>query len=252
MLRSGLLLIALFANPPTFTPQTITSAPIPARTCTDVSQADPTDDGAIPPTPSLPQKKKVSVQIQFVQQYGEGDDAETTDAWTAIEMQYVCAAARRFQAVWSSRDFYDRLTALPSLYLDHGQRISGSDLYEKLTARPIVLRLSIGGDENEYGISWPQGWTKVPHGYLDRHGSDGSDTGRGVSLIEDLTDTISHEYTHYSSSVESGDGHVRDDPRYVSYGIGCLTENMAVTGDTCWFDPSRPTLWRRSWKLPKP
>ncbi len=84
--------------------------------------------------------------------------------------------------------------------------------------------------------------TVIPAVYLDRTDErEGCDSGeRGTGLVRDLTDTLSHEWTHYeASTVNSTDADVKDDYRYVSYGIGCLTENVAVAGDDCPFDPSR-------------
>jgi energy-converting hydrogenase Eha subunit F len=207
--------------------------------CSDVPLQDPTDAGPIAPLAKLtPSASPITVEINFSNSYM----GKQKDEWTPLERQYICSAARRFQAVWSSEEFHYHLKNMKTaLALAPGTTLTGEELYQRLMAQPkIVMTLAVSHKKKGgYAITNPDTKeTLFPkEHYLDR-------SDRDTSLIEDLTDTLSHEFTHYKVSVRSTDANVVDDPNYVSYGIGCMTENLAVPGDNCWFDPSRPDLYR--------
>jgi len=209
-------------------------------TCANVLD-EPADAGPIDPSPKLTFKKKVPIEIHFTRKYGRED----TRQWSDVEKQYICSAARRVEAVWSSTEFYNALISVKKLKLRGWTSITGADLYDKLTTVPFVLNIAVSSspdDAGQCGATIPRLFeTVVPTDYIGRHpGAKACDDDqRGTALVRDLADTIAHEWTHYANSVRSEDAHAYDDPHYVSYGVGCMTENLAVTGDDCSFDPSR-------------
>lgn len=215
--------------------------------CRDNNIAEPTDAGQIAPVPSeLEPYKSIRVHIVFVTEY----PGEKTQPWSDVEKQYICAAGRRFERVWSSKQFHDRVVGLPWMVLREGENVTGPQLYDLLTKQSdITIKASIKGSGKGWAISYPEGWTKISHTHIDRPNKKDSDP-RGAALIGDFSDNLSHEYTHYNAAGTSQDGGVANDPRYVSYGIGCLTENLAISNNTCWFDPSRPELWKTKWTFP--
>lgn len=216
--------------------------------CRDQQIVAPTDAGPVDPIPPLtprPELADLRVHLQFIQTYSD----DPTDAWTTVEKQYECAAAMRFEKVWQSQQFMDRVIKLPWMVLREGENVQGPDLYKLLLQNhQIVMLVSIQTNGSGWAVSIPRGETRITHTHIDR-ANEGSDP-RGTPLVLDLSDNLSHEYTHYQESGRSQDGRVQEDARYVSYGIGCMTENIASASDRCDFDPSLPNLGRYTWVFP--
>jgi hypothetical protein len=134
-------------------------------------------------------------------------------------------------AVWSSKEFKSRLEKVPSLIwrynADHpdssDRTISGKDLYSKLTATKnpemkLVMVTNTHSLSSESAASGDDS-TNLQYQYASTD-----------ATVYELTNTLSHEYTHYAASGSSLDASRTGDSlsNYVSYGIGGTTENMAA------------------------
>ncbi len=225
----------------------------PVDSCRELNVSDPTDAGPVEPiSAALTPYRNIPVphvHLVFVERYGN----ERTDKWTQLEMQYECAAVRRFETIWGSQQFHDRVTQVKWWIVDDGRNVTGEQLYASLLSHPeITMQVSIKGDGGGWAISFTSGdGTKITHTHIDRPTKHDGNPTRGTYLVGELADNLSHEYTHYRAAGTSIDGGIVDDPRYVSYGVGCLLENLATSLGRCDFDPSRPELWtHKKWVLP--
>jgi hypothetical protein len=169
----------------------------------------------------------ISLTLKFETSYV----GETTLVWTETQKDKLAAAAQLVASVWSSQGFQDAVTAIPSLIYQNKKTIAGTDLYNLLTAHPAkTMNLSVNDRHKECARTNPGTDETLIHlGYLDDPGT----------AIADLVNTLSHESTHYNLSGNSWDkGHSSDLRAYVSYGIGCLTQNLSGQGKVCDYDPS--------------
>ena len=192
-------------------------------------------DPALPSIQGLsPSEHPVQFNIQFVDQFV---DVKTT-SWTRTEQNKVCAAAAYVQQVWSSKEFETAVNGKRWIlginwkWLGLKKNyVEGPDLYRSLTGNgTVTLRLSVSNDESlvpNYALSDSRGWTVLQRSYVD-------ETGTFVCLktnpiVSCLSDTMSHEYTHYGAAVASTDGTkgAVDYDDYASYGIGDLTQSLA-------------------------
>ena len=134
-------------------------------------------------------------------------------------------------AVWSSQEFKARVEKVPSLIWrydkDHpnatDRTITGKSLYEKLTAmrNPILKLVMVTNTHSISSESAASGKdsTNLQYKYAST-----------AATVYELTNTLSHEYTHYAAAGSSLDASRTGDSlgNYVSYGIGGTTENMAA------------------------
>lgn len=136
--------------------------------------------------------------------------------------------------VWSSREFKERLENAPLLTWRYDatkpeaadRNIRGADLYAKLLSnKKPVLQLRLVTDGSSVGTS------EAAHssGFSDVISLQYEYASTNATVYQ-LTNTISHEYTHLAATGASYDGARTGDSLslYVSYGIGGLTENMAA------------------------
>jgi hypothetical protein len=152
-------------------------------------------------------------------------------------------AAALFQSVWSSQEFKDAVCSIPQLtWRDDPSKpptpeamISGKDLYPKLVGVldvTIPLQMvdnivrSYWGNENA-ATTPGANTTTIEYRYANTN-----------ARVYQLVNTLSHEYTHYTTSAASWDqGHSGLRKAYVSYGIGGLTENLAANTKLSCDDP---------------
>lgn len=210
----------------------------PIETCADVLSTDPANSTAVPTALTQLPDKSYRVEVHFL----PASAGDPSSDWTATEKQYVCAAARHVQAVFSSKEFYDAFTNLPDLVLNkygfwhkNTDTITSTDLYANLTRQSIIV-MQVGITDKDIQcartVIADQGPTR-----LDKEYVDSSKTSCGGPLLAALTNSLAHEYTHYNSRYISYDNHVVNDRTYVSYGVGCLVQNLAFQNHTCWYDP---------------
>lgn len=180
-------------------------------------------------TPIIP----LTVQVDFVETYM----GSRTMPWTDDQKSRVTQAAAIFQKVWGSQEFKAKVTALPPLVYEDPKTVSGAELYTLLTKvldKQMKLSVSknwwnyhVGGELN---ASSRNGQTRIQIDYLDKP----------TTTVADLVNSLSHESTHYDIEGWSWDRGHSDLHAYVSYGIGCLTQNMAFPKDQCNYDASDP------------
>lgn len=193
--------------------------------------ADSSKDGLWTPAASCAEDiplPSIKVELQFVDDFC----GKRTDAWTDTQTGQLREAATHFQTVWSSAQFRSAVMVLPPLFYRDG-RISGPDLYAKLTEKPAkVMKLSVNNKHKECARTDPGCAETLMHqGYLNST----------KTTMADLVNTLSHECIHYSGTGESWDADNGGNwNAYVSYGIGCLTQNLSGVGPRCDYDPSKP------------
>jgi hypothetical protein len=214
---------------------TTLSSQEPNQALMDACPVPSSGAAAIPSIQGLsPNDHPIQFKIQFVNEFVN----VKTNLWTRPEQDKVCAATAYIQQVWSSTEF-ERAVETKSWILGIDWKwlglkkryVSGRDLYKSLTSgSSVTLRLSISSDENlvaNYALSDARGWTFLQRSYVDESGQFAC--LKANSVVSCLTDTISHEYTHYGAAVKSTDGTkgAVDNDDYVSYGIGDLTQSLA-------------------------
>jgi hypothetical protein len=212
--------------------QVAATSSAPVASCDQLNSADPPDPVVVPssltPLPGL----TLSVKVNFLDSY----PGETREPWTLDQQKIICAAAHHVQLAWSSVEFKKQLDSILSMVL--AKRIlrsdltkTGPELYILLTTHPVIINLAHSAEVPQCAVSLPEGSTSVQTDYLQ----NGTRFSCGAPLLAALTNTLAHEFTHYSPPVGSTDNRKSsvNNLNWVSYGIGCITENVAFAGSPC-------------------
>jgi hypothetical protein len=181
------------------------------------------------PVPALTPIVGFRVTINFLDSHITG--------WKDDQKARVLQAAQLFQMVWSSQEFKDKVSAIPSLLWHEGTEdeqtypstISGADLYPKLISKlDVTMPLKLIWDFRDQTAATSNDFTNFEKGWASS------------ADVYDVCNTLSHEYTHYIEPGWSWDGNHSSVLRnYVSYGIGGLTENLAAQVVRCCDDPTQ-------------
>jgi hypothetical protein len=192
-------------------------------------------------TTSLHPGTPVTIDVQFQGSYRKW----TTDTWELVDMQHVCISARNLQTIWSSSEFQAALSKITWLVLEADgngtvtQKTTGPQILAKILGQPhIVINLAVtskrGIVPNCAVSDFPPNGTAVQAHYISQFKYRCGEP----PLIPALTNTLGHEYTHYDVIQSTDYGKFAAyNPNYVSYGIGCLTQNVGYPDHTCNYAP---------------
>ena len=156
--------------------------------------------------------------------------------WDDEQRARMSRAASLFQSVWSSEEFKTRVISIDSLVWHedtddetlHPANITGAALYPKLIAA--------------LNVTMPVKLIRTPQDQTAASGltsTEMEESWAKKASVYDLCNTLSHEYTHYGVTGWSWDeGHAGPVRKYVSYGIGAVTENLAAGFIRCCDDPT--------------
>jgi hypothetical protein len=158
------------------------------------------------------------------------------DRWKDGEKARLLRAAELFGRVWGSQEFKDKVLAIPSLNWHIGStdestdpaKITGRDLYGKLlSVTNITMNLERSANPLRDETADSAG-----------HSTNFRSWWVDDATVYDLSNTLSHEYTHYDQTGSSWDKGYTVKKECVSYGIGALTENLSAGCIRCDDDPT--------------